>query len=202
MESMTLGNFVEIILAVGALGTTSMGIVEGFRRLKQSNITSLKIGEELVATAGQDDGVQVVGWNHIKSELKPFESLFTEAYGSQAWKTLSIQYAGKRKQMPRILRQGARIGLREENAPTVALALGWAKQDDDSIVAKDERLGLLIEAARIAQSPIPDAGDLPKAKQAELNSAQLILGQFETTVDARIEAALSLAENPDKTMEL
>lgn len=89
-------------------------------------------------------------------------------------KFLRAQYGQGRKTGPltQTLRQGVRIGLNDENAPALAGAVGTAVSADD----------LTAIATSLATS-----GTLDQAQSG-------LLARYELAVDARIDAALALAD--------
>ncbi len=141
----------EIVTAAGALGTAAFGIVEGLKRLAW-------IGE--------------AGFPTILRILGRIVDTLAVAYGPDVEALLRAQYRGEPKELARVIRQGARIGLTAENASQVAQALG------------------LIDAPTLAEAAeaLNAGGDL----RPELRN---VLGRFELAVDARIDAALTLAQN-------
>ena len=86
--------------------------------------------------------------------------------------TCVFLYKGEQRELARVIRQGARVGLTEENASQIAKFLGVVDVDR------------LTEAARLVR----EGQELP----AELRN---VLGRFELAVDTRIDAALALAQN-------
>jgi hypothetical protein len=100
-----------------------------------------------------------------------YETLKT-AYGPDVEQLLRAQYRGEQEQLARVLRQGVRIGLTPENAERVARALG---------MVDPERLKAAAAAAQEGKELPPEMRN--------------ILGRFELAVDARIDAALTLAHD-------
>lgn len=146
-------NLGTIILAIGALGTASFGIVEALKWTR----------------------VGVMGFGRIKTLLgDPVMMALQLAYGSDFMLFLEAQYRNGRNsgELPRTIRQGARIGLTPETAPGLAAQVG---------VVDGQQLS---EVAAAIQS------------NEELNSEQRnLLGRFELALDARIDAAMSLAND-------
>ena len=141
----------ELVLAAGAVGTAAMGITEGFKSIR----------------------LKPLGYQCIESELAWAKDALQKAYGNNNQSLMISLYRNGRRQgeLPRILRQGVRIGLDENNATKMAVIVGG------------DVAGLLTSAAQKAA-----AGD--NLEENEKN----ILGRFEIAADARIDAALSLAE--------
>ena len=146
-------NLGTIILAVGALGTASFGIVEALKWTR----------------------VGVMGFRKIKTLLgDPVMQALQLAYGSAFMLFLEAAYRNGRNsgELPRIIRQGARIGLTPETAPGLAAQVG---------VVDGQQLS---EVATAIQS------------NKELNNEQRnLLGRFELALDARIDAAMALAND-------
>lgn len=95
------------------------------------------------------------------------------AYGSTYRDLLKAQYRDGRGKgnLPRTLRQGIRIGLRPCNAADMAKHVGVVDGEDMRIIAEKLKAG----------------DDLDPTQKSQL-------GRFELAVDARIDAALALAE--------
>jgi hypothetical protein len=149
----------EMVLAAGALGTAAYGIVDGF-----------KMSPKFAAA----------GFGQIRQALGDaiFASL-ANAYGSRFQDFLQAQYINGRSkgELPRSLRQGARLALAPGNAAAMAGELGHLD-------------GATLTAAAAAIE-----------KGEELSSAQQsLVSRFELAVDTRIEAALALAENKYKAV--
>lgn len=159
-----------MVLAIGALGTAAMGVVEG-----------LKLSTNVVATPTRE-----LGFDEITKRLEGFLTVLTAAYGPDVWDVLRAQYCGSRKNAATSLRQGVRVGLTEANAPEVALSLGWD-------VASGKAL---VKAAKAARSPLTEDDDsLKPTERKQLESARLMLGQYELAMDARIDAAMAMANS-------
>jgi len=148
-------NLSTIVLATGALGTAAFGIVEG---LKRWNF----IGE--------------AGFSVMRTLLDPIFVTLKSAYGDDVETLLRAQYRGEPAELTRVVRQGARLGLRPDNAERVARALGMINPQK-------------LTAAAVAI----EAGDeLP----ADLRN---VVGRFELAVDARVQAACTLASDHYET---
>ena len=141
----------ELVLAAGAVGTAAMGVTEGFKSIR----------------------LKPLGYDRIESDLAWAQDALKKAYGDK-FKPLmiSLYRSGRRKgELPRILRQGVRIGLDADNAATMATIVGG------------DVTALLTSAASKASA----------GQELELEEKN-VLGRFEIAADARIDAALSLAE--------
>jgi len=147
----------EIVLATGAVGTAAMGIVEGFK-------TTLW---------------KPIGFAKLKQELTWAEEALEAAYGENYGTILSSLFRSSRGsgQLPRILRQGVRIGLNADNAENMARSIGTGDPKDLKTVATE----------------LAEGEDISKD-----TTKRNILGRFEMTVDARIDAALAIADRAYK----
>jgi hypothetical protein len=137
------------VLAAGALGTAAFGIVEGMKRWRF-------VGE--------------AGFTTLLKLLTPLLDALTKAYGKDTERLLRAQYRGDSRELARIIRQGARLGLTPQNAAALATALG------------------VVDPAKLVQ--VAQAIEAGKDLTAEERN---ILGRFELAVDARIESAMTLA---------
>lgn len=151
MDAISIDTITQFVLAAGAVGTAAMGIVEGAKSVR----------------------IKPMGFRHLMRSLDWASPAFQTAYGGECNDMLKSLYRLNRSsgELPRILRQGVRIGLNEDNA--AAMAQDVLGQADGALtsVAKDISAG------------------------NELTDQQRnVLGRFEVAVDARIDAALALAE--------
>jgi hypothetical protein len=154
---MEITSLTEIVLATGAVGTAAMGIVEGFKTTRLPPIGFWKLRQEL----GWASDALIISYGVKYEDM--LSSMFRSARGSG--------------ELPRILRQGVRIGLTEQTAQIMAQTVGVADPDKLSAVAKK-----LVAGTDISNMPI------------ERN----LLGRFEMAVDARIDAALAMADRAYK----
>lgn len=145
------GTLVDLVLASGAVGAAAMGIVEGFKSTK----------------------LRPIGFNQLEQSINWANNALSKAYGAGHRELLESLYRQNRSSgdLPRILRQGVRIGLDEHNAKEMESILLGADRNQLSLVAEKAASGSELS---------------PEEKN--------ILGRFEVAVDARIDAALSLAE--------
>ena len=127
-----------------------------------------------------------------KAGLSPLLPALKLAYGDEVMEVFRAQYRNGRAKgdLPRTLRQGVRIGLgmmpREEIIRLV-LALGIAPETAE--LAADA----LVLARRMRP---PAAGEPPSIPPVTISDDQrAALARLETTIDARIDAALCLADN-------
>jgi hypothetical protein len=111
------------------------------------------------------------GFTTILKMLGPVIETLHVAYGPDFKNLLRAQYRGNQRELIRLIRQGVRIGLTPGNAVPIAGFLG---------IVDAKKLGEAAEQVR---------------KGTELESQlRNTLGRFELAVDARIDAALSLAQ--------
>jgi len=171
-------------MAVGALGTASYGIVDGMKLFSWVDLAGFEqLFSSDVAGGRTWPSQQTVGLDALLPVLQV-------AYGSDVMGLLKAQYRNGRAKgdLPRTLRQGVRIGfgMSEQNKiVTAATSLGLA----DSIASLAAHA---LELAR-EQRP-PAAGETAKSSQAISEDARAALARLETAIDARIDAALALAE--------
>jgi hypothetical protein len=145
-------NLGNLVLATGALGVAAFGIVEGLKwtRLGQS------------------------GFKKIEKTLGPdLMEAFQRAYGANSLDLLKAQYGTGRGagDLPRTLRQGARIGLKSDNVAAIGYQVG------------------VVDIAKLT-----DVVRKLESGTALSDAEKSVLGRFELAVDARIEAGLALAE--------
>jgi len=131
-----------------------------------------------VAAMGIAEGLKSVkfdpkGFRKLEDEVVWAKNALKASYGDNYRQTMvSLYRNGRRKgELPRVLRQAVRIGMNEATARTMAEVVGGVDADELAAVA-----------TKVAH------GD-------ELNDKERnILGRFEVGADARIDAALALAE--------
>lgn len=179
-------------LAVGALGTASYGIVDGLKLFPWIDIAGFErlFSRRLFRGGGTAGGRT---WPAIhKVGLDPLLPAFQAAYGTDAMALLKAQYRSGRSKgdLPRTLRQGVRIG--------------FAMMTSEDIVTSAVGLGITENVARLAAEALVLAREQrPPAAGKELASSpapaiteeqRAALARLETTIDARIDAALVLAE--------
>lgn len=148
------GTLATMVLATGALGTASFGVVDGLKwtRLGESGFPTIKklLGPELMRAL------------HY-------------AYGKGYEDFLRAQYRdGRGKgEIGRTLRQGIRIGMSDVNIDTLVAQLPGVNADT-------------LKAAALA---------LKSGETTPTDEQRQALARFELAVDARIDAALALAED-------
>ena len=111
------------------------------------------------------------GFGTIMRILGPILAALRGAYGPDAEALLRAQYRGDSQELGRLVRQGARLGLSAENAEELAASL-------DVVPGA---------ALRDAAAAVVAGSDLTPEQRN-------VIGRFEIAVDARIEAATTLAQ--------
>ena len=113
-----------------------------------------------------------IGFGKLSQTLGPVWGTMRNAYGTDFEHVLRGLYKGDLSELGRTLRQGVRIGLTEENAGAISNWLGLKHTEKLQAVA-----------AKI------------EASEDISNEDRNVLGRFELAVDARIDAAMALAQN-------
>jgi hypothetical protein len=124
-----------------------------------------------------------LGYDQILKTLGPLMVPLRRAYGADCDRLLRAQYRKDRKdqrELAKTLRQGVRVGLHKDNAEALANFLGVGAVDGAA----------LNEAVNCLTSLASNDSD-PKLPDVHRN----VLGRFELAVDARIDAALALAQD-------
>lgn len=148
-----VSNLGTMILAIGALGTASFGIIDGLKWI----------------------GLGLFGFGQIPKLLgSPVMKALEIAHGPQYMKMLKGQYLANRTSgdLPKSIRQGARVGLTPETAVALAEEIGVVGATDLKAVA----------------------ASLQKGK-ALTDNQRGVLGRYELALDTRIDAALALAND-------
>jgi len=146
-------NLGTIVLAVGALGTASFGIVEALKWT----------------------GVGLFGFGQIIKLLgDPIMQALRVAYGSEYQNLIQAQYRAGRASgdLPRTIRQGARIGLTPDTAVELARRVGVVTGD-----------------------ALQDVSEVLQRGESLSEEQRGVLGRYELALDARIDAALALANS-------
>lgn len=147
----------EIVLATGAVGTAAMGITEGFKSI----------------------WLPPIGFWKLKEELSWAKEALIIAYGNNYEDTLSSMFRSARGsgELPKVLRQGIRIGLNEKTAKEMAKTIGVTDPNTLGSVAKE----------------VTEGTDISKDA-----TKRNLLGRFEMAADARVDAALAMADRAYK----
>lgn len=179
-------------LAVGALGAASYGIVDGLKLFPWIDLAGFErlFSERLFSIRSMTGGRR---WpvTH-KIGLDPLLPALKAAYGADVMELLKAQYRNARAKgdLPRTLRQGVRIGfamMTRDEIVTSAVGLGIA----------EDVAALATEALLLAREQLPPAAGqavAPRPAPAIGEEQRAALARLETTIDARIDAALVLAE--------
>lgn len=128
------------------------------------------------AAFGIVEGLKVFPWLAeagfvvILRYLSPVQDALNVAYGADSMRLLKAQYRGDSAELKRVIRQGVRIGLTPENAEPLAASLN------------------VVDAKQLKKA----AEEVRKGDELSSDSRN-VLGRFELAVDARIDAALTLA---------
>lgn len=167
-------------LAAGALGTASYGIVDGMKVVAWFDLA----GFERLFASGRRWPI-----SH-RATLDSLLPALRAAYGDETIGLLRAQYRAGRGQgeLPRTLRQGVR--------------LGFGMLDADAIVGCAVGLGLPRPIAEMASEALvlarrqraPASGEAPVPPPPIGEDSRAALARMETAIDARIDAALALAD--------
>lgn len=174
-----------VALAVGGLGAASYGVVDGMKLIPWIDLAGF---ERLFGGRKTKGGRR---WPTLqRAGLDPLLPALQAAYGADALELLKAQYRSGRGKgdLPRTLRQGVRIGfgvMREKEIAEAARLLGV-----DDRAAELAAAALLV--ARDARPPA--AGEAPPDPASVSSEQRSALARLETAIDARIDAALVLAE--------
>lgn len=176
----------SVVLAVGGLGAASYGVVDGLKLIPWVDLAGFERLFGSRTTAGGR------GWPILqRAGLEPLLPALQAAYGADAVELLKAQYRNGRLKgdLPRTLRQGVRIGfgvLAQQAIVETAHALGIVGDAGEQAAA----------ALVAARNQRPPAVGEPASVSATLVSGEerSALARLETAIDARIDAALVLAE--------
>ena len=172
-----------LALAAGALGTAAFGIVDGLKVIPWIDLAGF---ERLFSRTGRR-------WpTRIRANLDPLLPALTLAYGDDVMELLKAQYRSGRGKgdLPRTLRQGVRIGLGlmpDSGVATAAQGLGLP-------AATAGQVGRALVAARSARPPALGQPEAIVAPLAITEDDRAALARLENAIDARIDAALVLAD--------
>jgi hypothetical protein len=188
-----LGEISALILAVGAFGAAAYGIVEAFGKASASS--HWKIIDEAsgqiapkprVATLWtRFRGLPYVGFSAVQDFMHVFAPALKAAYGLDYQKIVLGQYRNGRGSgdAPGTIRQGVRMGLAllspTELSDMIAQTWGLSRESSTALAeAISARNAALAESAE----PVSDA------------RTEGLMASFVTALDARLDAAFSLAE--------
>lgn len=176
-----MDNLGTLVVAAGALGTAAMGIVEIFFK-----------GDWPWCNPP-------LGFDRLRRNLRWAEKPLRKAYGEDYLELIQHTYRNGRSagELPRLLRQAVRIGLDRPTAielEKILLAIEsreWLTQKErgEADIAAAEPSALAVVIDKIEDGQASDLDDVERN----------VLGRFEVAADARIDAAMSLAENAYKS---
>lgn len=180
-------NLSTVTLATGALGAASYGVVDGMKFFPWIDLAGF---ERLFSVKTSSAARR---WP-IPQEmtLDPLVSALNMAYGPSAVAVCAAQYRNGRSKgdLPRTLRQGVRIGLSMMSGLDIESTATKLGMDPESAKA----VALALRLAR-DQRP-PAAGETGERAPVDLSDdARNAIARLETAIDARIDAALVLAES-------
>ncbi len=174
-------------LAIGALGTASYGIVDGLKLVPWLDLAGF---ERIFAVGGREGGRR---WpTKRKAALDPLLPALRIAYGKDAMELFRGQYRGGRVtgDLPRTLRQGVRIGFgMMEEAAITSVALDLGIKEEIAVLAAQA----IDNARRQRPAALLTEQDTP-AQPAMTEEQRSAMARLETTIDARIDAVLALAD--------
>ena len=175
------------VLAVGALGTAAFGIVDGLKLIPWIDLAGF---ERLFSRRAARQGRR---WpTTIRANLDALMPALVLAYGNDVLDVLKAQYRSGRSKgdLPRTLRQGVRIGLGLMPEPAIAtLARGLGLPP----VTADSAARALVATRGLRPPALGQAS--PGDQEPPITDAErAAIARLETAIDARIDAALVLAE--------
>lgn len=174
------------VAAVGALGVASYGIVDGLKLFSWIDLS----GFERLFSGGKGGRAWPMP---VRASLDALVPALKAAYGEETMELLKAQYRSARAKgdLPRSLRQGVRLGLdmlpREETAALLK-ALGIAGETVELAAAAQDK-------ARRLRPPAAGEAVAEPFGAIIADEERAALAHVETAIDARIDAALLLAEN-------
>ncbi len=174
------------ILAVGALGTAAFGVVDGLKMIPWIDLAGFERLFSRRAARGSRRWPTV-----IRGNLDPLMPALQLAYGADVIEVLKAQYRSARGKgdLPRTLRQGARIGIglmSEAEVATLAQGLGLPPDAARTV-------GRVLVATRDLRPPALGQPATPAMPPVTADD-RAALARLETAIDARIDAALVIAE--------
>jgi hypothetical protein len=179
-------------LAIGALGGASQGIVDGlFKPFTWFDSAGF---ERIFAVGGKEGGRRFFPTH--KATLDPLLPALRIAYGSDVMELLRAQYRVGRVSgdLPRTLRQGVRIGFGMMEVPTIALvATELGVTADIANLAAQAIDSARRQRSQVEQSTSPRESKPPQ-EPAMTDEQRSAMARLETMIDARIDAALALAD--------
>jgi hypothetical protein len=179
-DTMALQDPGTYVLAVGALGVAAYGVVDASKMVPWIDLAGF---ERLFDRSGHGGRRWPISQ---PTTLQPLMPALQAAFGAPVLELLKAQYRGGRSKgdLPRTLRQGVRIGfglMEAQQVEQVAMAIGLPP-----VMARRAVTALALER----QATLRDGVAVGRASAEDSTG----LAQLETAIDARIDAALTLAE--------
>lgn len=153
-----------LALATGALGTAAFGVVEGLK---------------------WTPWIGLAGFPTLWDRLGPLTQALTVAYGPAARDLIADRYRGDAGELARLLRQGVRVGLTPGNAVAISGFLG---------TLDGAALRAVLEKRDAANAAPPDPATGQSPAPAVSTTERALLARYELAADARIEAAMIVAQ--------
>ncbi len=196
LPSVDWGQIGAGVVAAGTLGTAAFGLVESLGKalaFSRADKVPAKSGER-EAKGGErkiegDErkikywGLPYVGLHIVDESIRPFHDALECAYGSGFLEIISQQYRAGRSSgtAPDTIRQGIRLGLPflDEARAVKVISAVWKLPEGNAQI-----LALALRPTSVTSSASEPDGVDPAA----------LAGRFSTALDARINAAFSLAE--------
>ena len=186
VSNQIVDNLPNIVMAIGALGAASYGVVDGLKLFPWFDLSGFEC-----LFSGNTGGRR---WfkKEQQANLDPLFPALKFAYGNQAMDVLKSQYRSGRAKgdLPRTLRQGVRIGL--GMMPPIEItqaAYGLGITEETTKLISDS----LIKAKKL-RPPATGESKMASSSTSLGDEERNALARLETTIDARIDAALLLAE--------
>jgi hypothetical protein len=165
------------IAAIGSLGVAAFGVTESLGK----------------AMAWRGVGLPYVGLRPVKRMMRPLRPALEVAYGVDYDKIVTQQYRSGRSagQAPDTIRQGVRLGLPFLGVAkaTALIAAVWHMEERHAVA-----LATALQAPD-STAPTPVVGKTPPGPgPGAVDEMQALAGRFATALDARVNAAFTLAE--------
>lgn len=192
MSEITTTDLGTAALAIGALGGASQGIVDG---LFKSFTWFESAGFERIFAVGGKEGGRRFFPTH-KATLDPLLPALRIAYGSDVMELLRAQYRVGRASgdLPRTLRQGARIGFGVMEASSIALVATELGVSADMATLAAQAIDSARRQRSRSEQPKAESDSVSSSQPAMTDEQRSAMARLETMIDARIDAALALAD--------
>lgn len=188
---LTFESLIALVLGIGALGAAAYGLVEtlgkamaGSRWELDPETREARVRRTLFV---RFRGLPYVGFTAVQHFMKMVDAPLRAAYGNDVQLIVRGQYRDGRVAgaAPTTIRQGVRLGLSllNEDAIRALIRTIWGENVDT------ERLVAAIAARNAApEAHLEAPGGVP------METAERLMSNFVTVLDARMDAAFSLAE--------